>query len=576
MGLARDIIDQAQNEVTRRAPLERTWELIANLVFLHPDRRFRRGSISTDRDAMEGWATGSKVAERAAKIYDITGITAAERLTTGMISITTPDNEKWQGLKADDPFGYELNDAELRWAESVRDYLFAVRYDPRSGWSLAHQASIRSIVTLGTGAYIIEEGFGKNRANPVQVPWTCTNLPMSDNYFTVNGQGFHDQDYRFITMSYRAAAGLFGDQLSKDALAKANNKDKCNDNIQLIHYVGERQDNGPLASLGDNMPVASVYIEQETEHIVRRGGFGYWPIVVNTWNQMTSAPYGESPVMMVLAEIASAQVLAKNTLLAAQQHTRPPIGRVDDSSMGRPNLNPGADNIGALDAQGNLKMKPIFTTSNPQLSQVVLEGSRGVVKEGMYTNLWQILINNPDMTATEALIRANEKGELMGPVGTRIQHGLSRLTDAELTILAQKGAFAESSPLAYPQSLGGRSITVKFQSPLDRLRRGNEVVAIQQTLGMASALVQSDPTNPVFDNFDGDEIVAVTREIAGAPSRILRKKEDRDALRDQRSQQNQIAAAQQMADVAKTGAEAAAKGVPAIQGLGDILGQYAA
>ena len=244
MGLARDIIDQAQSLVTQRQDLERTWERIANLLFMHPDRWFRRGSISTNRDSLEGWAAGSRVAERARHVYDITGVVAMERLTTGLLSLVTPDNEKWQSLKNDDGMGAVFDQEQEVWAERTRDYLFSVRYDPRSGWSLANQAAIRSAASIGTGAYIVEESFGENGASEVQVPYSCTNLPMSDNYLTVNGQGFHDQDFRFMTMSYRAAAITFKGMLSPKAMQMAKDPQQQNRQIQLLHYIGQREEFG--------------------------------------------------------------------------------------------------------------------------------------------------------------------------------------------------------------------------------------------------------------------------------------------------------------------------------------------
>ena len=178
------------------------------------------------------------------------------------------------------------------------------------------------------------------------------------------------------------------------------------------------------------------------------------------------------------------------------------------------------------------------------------------------------------MTATEAMIRANEKGELLGPVGTRIQHGLGRLTDAELAIIGLKGAFDSNAPLAPPQSMQGKPITTKFASPLDRLRRNSELIGIQQTLGMVTALGSIDPQAAIeaADNIDTDEVIKITRDVSGAPAKIMRDKVQVDARRQSRDQQKQLAAAQQMADLAKTGAQAAQAGVPAIQGLGDILG----
>lgn len=572
MGIAQDLVDQSRALVQQRAILETTWENIARLMFVAPDRRFRRGIVSNDRDALEGWAAGSKVSDRSRYIYDITAITALERLATGLISLVTPDNEKWQGLKVDEPFGYNMTDEEKIWAERQRDYLFSVRYDPRSGWVLANQAAIRSAAALGTGMYILEESFGENGANPAHVPFTCTNLPLSDNYLTVNGQGFHDQNFRYLSMSYRSAAIMFKGQLSAKAMANANDPVMSNRMMQILHYIGERQEVGPLASgMKSKSQVASCYIEIETLHEIKHGGFNYWPIIVYNWNQMNASPYGESAAMLVMAEVTSTNILAKNSLLAAQQHTRPPIATVDDSTMNRPNLNPGAINYGGLDANGRLKIQPISTGQNPQLSQLVLDASRNQVKEGLYSNLWQYLIQNPNMTATEAMIRANEKGEILGPIGTRIQHGLARLTDAELAILRDKGAWNKGSPLAPPASLQARNISTRFSSPLDRLRRSGEMVGIQQTMAVAASLAQADPE--IMDELDGAQILSITREITGAPAAIKRPADQVAAMKAQRAQAKQLAAAQQLADVAKTGAQAAQAGVPAMQQVGDILAQ---
>ena len=54
-----------------------------------------------------------------------------------------------------------------------------------------------------------------------------------------------------------------------------------------------------------------------------------------------------------------------------------------------------------------------------------MEVRRTQVKETLYINLFQTLIKNPEMTATEAMIRNNEKGELLGPAGGKIQAALS-------------------------------------------------------------------------------------------------------------------------------------------------------
>lgn len=563
-----ELIDQSNRLITDRYDWEQVWSNSARLVLPMQDRHWNKGNITVSRETIEGWAAGPKSVDRLAERFDITGLVAADRLATGMISLVTPDNEKWQGLGVADPLGaHEETDEETRWLERQRDYLFGIRYNPLTGWTTANKYAMRAAVVFGTGLFLLQEAYGRRGQNDVSVPFTYTPLPLSENYLTVDGQGGLDQNFRRYRITARQAQGLFGPGLSAKTQAMANDPKKQNDLVELLHYVGYRQERGASNDPMRNSPVVSIYIEVETKHVVRRGGFNYWPVISYVWNQVPGSPYGESPVMLVLAEIKSGNVLAKNTLLSAQQLTSPPIATMDDASMNRPNLNPRAINFGALDAQGNLKMKPILTAQNPSLVGEVLEASRNQIREGLYTNLWQILIQNPQMTATEALIRANEKAELLGPIGTNFQNGLARLTDAELTILEGKGAWRPGALLEPPESLVGKNLRPKFTGPLDRLRRSSEVLGIARTLELVLPLAEAKPT--LLDRLDEDEILKTAQEVNGAPKRMLRTDDEVAAIREQRSQMEQAA---QTAELAKTAGEAASKGLPALQQMSNLVG----
>ncbi len=425
---------------------------------------------------------------------------------------------------------------------------------------------MRAAVVFGTGIYLVEEAYGRHGQNEVSVPYVFTPLPLSQNYLTVDGQGRLDNNYRRFSLTCRQAATLFGTGLSPKVQAKANDPKAWHERVELLHWVGYRKDKGYRNDPLRSSPVESCYVEVETKHEIKRGGFGYWPIISYVWNQVPHSPYGESPVMLVLAEIKSSNVLSKNALLAAQQHTRPPVATSDDGAQNRPNLNPGAINHGMLDGQGRLKMQPIITSSNPTLVESILEASRNQIKEGLYTNLWQILIQNPQMTATEALIRANEKGELLGPIGTNFQDGLARCADAEMSILEGKGAWRPGAALEPPQSLAKKNLRPKFNSPLDRLRRAGEAVGIARTIEGLAPLAEAGQIE-VFDNFDPDEIAKTLQEVNGMPRRVMRTPEQVAAIREQRQQTQQAA---QAAEIAKTAGEAASKGLPALQQLGNL------
>ncbi|CAB5079608.1 Head-to-tail connector protein, podovirus-type [uncultured Caudovirales phage] len=568
-----ELIDVSNRLISERYEWDRVWEQSARLVLPMQDREFRRGAATmSSREAIDGWAAGPRSVDKIAERFDITAVMAAERLATGLLSLVTPDSEKWMALGISDPLGaVEATDEETRWLERQRDYLMSTMYTPATGWNQANGGAMRSMVVFGTGIYFIEEAWGKRGQNDVAVPYTFTPLPLSENYLTVDGQNEIDQDYRRFRMSARSALTLFGDKLHPMTSAMANDPQRWHQQVDFLHWVGYRREPGMQGDPMRHSPVESVYIEVEKKHEIRRGGFNYFPVVAYHWNQVPSSPYGESPVMLVMAEIKGGNILAKNSLLSAQQLTKPPVGTSNDSTMQRPNLNPGAINFGALDSQGNLKIKPIILAQNPSLVQSLLDGSRNQIKEGLYTNLWQILINNPQMTATEALIRSNEKGELLGPIGTKIQAGLSHMTDAALTILEGKGAWRPGAALEPPASIAGRNIKSSFNSPLDRMRRAGELIGIERTIQTIGPLAQIDPS--VMDNFDNDEIVKLAQEINGAPKKILRKPEDIAQIRQQRDQQMQAQQALAAAQQAGQAATGLTKGAPAVQGVMDAMQQ---
>lgn len=570
-----ELIDVSNRLISERYEWDRVWEQSARLVLPMQDREFRRGAATmSSREAIDGWAAGPRSVDKLAERFDITAVVAAERLATGLLSLVTPDNEKWMSLGISDPLGaVEATDEETRWLERQRDYLMSTMYTPATGWNAANGGAMRSMVVFGTGLYFLEEAWGKRGQNDVAVPYTFTPLPLSENYLTVDGQNEIDEDYRRFRMSARSALTLFGENLHPGTRAMAEDPQRWNQQVEFLHWIGYRRERGMRNDPMRSSPVESVYIEVDKKHEIRRGGFNYFPVVAYHWNQVPNSPYGESPVMLVMAEIKGGNILAKNGLLTAQQLAKPPIGTSDDGTMARPNLNPGAINFGALDAQGNLKIKPIITAQNPSLVQTMLDASRNQIKEGLYTNLWQILIQNPQMTATEALIRANEKGELLGPIGTRIQAGLSTMTDAALTILEGKGAWRPGAALEPPQSIMGRNIKSTFNSPLDRMRRAGELVGIQRTLESVMPLAQVDPS--VMDQFDTDEIVKLAQEINGAPKKILRKPEDVDAIRQGRAQQQQTQQALAAAQQAGQAADSLTKGAPAVRSVMDMMGQAA-
>jgi len=178
----------------------------------------------------------------------------------------------------------------------------------------------------------------------------------------------------------------------------------------------------------------------------------------------------------------------------------------------------------------------------------MMEQRRKMINDSFLVSLFAILVESPQMTATEVLQRAQEKGALLAPtVGRQQSETLGPLIERELSVLAEQGFIPPKPPIL--EEAGGE-YEIEYVSPLTQAMRAPEGIGILRTLESVQAIAAVDPS--VMDNFDADEITRTLADIHGAPQKILRDENEVAEMRGQRQQaqmaQAGIDAAPQLAD----------------------------
>lgn len=571
MGIADDLIRMQQQLASQRWGWEEAWRDCVDLCMPYASHVFDFGGSVNTQQSMMGMYQQPKAVQRSREMFDATAAWASDRLVAGMESLTTPRAQKWHSFQLDDPFSPDPTDLEEEWLDRLRDYHFGARYDAKSNFALANQKAIRMACVLGTGVLYLEENIGRQGVDPVKVPFFYRSIPVVDCYLSINAYDDVDKVLRVSTMTARAATAYFsaeGDSLP-DTVKRCMETDPDKE-FTFLHAVMPREEAGEYRDKRRHQPIASFWIEMSSRHVVRSSGFFTMPYSVIWWDQTDGSAYGQSPVMAVLSEIKMLQVMGKTVAQVSQQMIKPPMATMPGVYNQRLNLNSGAINPGYIDDNGKLKAQPIIQAQNPTFAERLIEAKRMAVRESLYVNLFQILVDNPQMTATEALIRANEKGEMLGPAGAKIESGLSNLIDREVDIVGRKGAFENGSPLEPPASMDGKNIGVKFTGPLANMRRMRELQGMQSVLEVAGMLAQYSPDpSDLLDRIDQDETLELTREIRGAPRKMFRTDEEMAQRRAAKAQQQEQMAALQMAQgMAQTAKDA----TPAIQAMAQANG----
>jgi hypothetical protein len=546
---AKDIISRQSQLEEKRRHYEPVWRDVAE--YCAPDApEFLRTGFSSRTDNQV-----TRTDQRTRRVYDTTVRTGGRRLAAGLESLITPQNDKWQGLTTaamDD----EETDEEKEWAEKVRDFLFSIRYSPSSGYVTAMQQCYANIVRFGPAYLYQEEGFA---GSPI---YYCS-LPVSECWVARNRWGVVDTLHRRYKRTARVAYQMFGDKLPQKIIEMAQKPQQMDELVEFIHAICPNYDRKTYKLGGESIyldgPFKSYHVVVDGEKIVKDKDFQSFPVACFNWGRDDGDDYGTSPVIELLTEVREINAVRKGTLRSLQNITDPALalgGKLD----WLPPIDPGSRHPGMIDENGRLLAQPIVTGARPDYAFQYIEQSRNTIQEGLYVNLFQTLVSKPsNQTATEALIRQEEKGALLGPAGSSIQGGLSMQTDRELSILEGKGLYEPDSRFAPPLSLQGKSIRVQFTSPLDILRKAGEAKAVVELVSTAAQMEAIWPGTK--DNIDADEALRVFHSAGRAPQTVLRRKEE---LEEMRAQQQRAAAAQQGMMAAQAGAQVAADAVPAM------------
>ena len=491
--------------------------------------------------------------KKTQKVFDSKPMIALERFAAVMDSMLTPRQQKWHNLRTTDETlnsNFEVQD----WFYKVNNILYSSRYSPKANFAGQNSERWTSVGAFGTGSLFIDFQPG------VGLRYRCVNL--RDTYFLENHQGMIDTVYREFKFTARQAAQQWGEKNLPERIMKALEDPKSsNTTFAFVHVVAPREDFDPTRADARGKPYASYYISvQDRVLVAPEGGYTSFPYSISRYVTAPDEVYGRSPAMSALPDIKMLNEMAKTDIRAVHKLIDPPILLHDDGILGggsmTVNMRPGGLNVGGVNRNGQAMMQPFGTGARVDSSENKMDQRRQSIDDAFLVTLFQILVDTPRMTATEALIRAQEKGMLLTPtMGRQQSESLGPLIERELDLLAFHGKLP---PM--PQILldAGGDYEITYDSPMSRMQRAEELVGVQRTMELLAPFAQMDPT--VLDVFDKDQLARLTAEVSGVPTPILRSPDAVAEIRAQRAQAEadaaMVQAAQPIAGAMKDAAQA--------------------
>lgn len=522
-----------------RGTFENQWQEVAERALPGFSRTFSPHSTRTP---------GEKHTD---KMFDSTASQALEQFVAVMASMLTPSAQMWHRVTATNPAIRESRSVQ-EYFEEVTRRLFAYRYSPRSGFVTQTQATYRSMGAFGNGPLFADPLEGEPGIR-------YRAIPIGEIYLTENHQHVVDGAYRYFKLTARQAVQRWGDMLSDTIVTAATSKPETK--FAFLHVVRPRVDRDPERVDFKGMPYASWYICVDDKCLMSEGGYRVFPFPVCRYTTAPDEIYARGPLMQVLPAIKMLNEMAKTHIKQGHRIVDPPImAPAEDGAMGAFSLKPGAINYGFVSPDGRMLAQPMPTGSLAD-SEKMMETQRTVIKDACLVTLFQILVENPQMTATEVIERSREKGILLAPVVDGLQATfLGPLIEREIDILSQQGLLPDMPPeLIEAEGEYG----VQYDSPLSRMQRAEEVAGAERQVQEMLLISREAQMPELLDIIDFDTMNREKAEIRGMPVRWLASEEAVEAARAQRAeaaeQQQAIASAPGAAAMLKAGAVASEK-----------------
>ena len=485
--------------------------------------------------------------KRTEHIFDSTAPLALDRFSAAIESMLCPRAQRWHTLRTTDRSLNLIPDVQL-WFEEATRILFERRYAPKANFAGQMHEVFMSLGAFGTGCIYVTQlpGYGLRYKS----------IFLGELFLSEDASGLIDTVYRRYKQTARQVAqeveaGRY--DMMPEKVRHALEGDKPEREFEFLHavYPNNEQKIGDIGP--DGMPIAEVYVCVDTKETLRKSGYRRMPYAVSRYVTSPTEIYGRSPASLVLSDIRMLNEMSKTTIRAAHKVVDPPLLLHDDGVLGQLKTTPNAINYGGVDNNGRQLVHPLSTGARVDIGLEMMDQRRRTINDSFLVNLFQILVETPEMTATEVLERAREKGALLSPaVGRQQTELLGPMIDRELQILMSTGTLPEMPPeLIEAQG----EYEIEYDSPLTRAQKAEEGVGFLRTLEAAGSMAQFDPT--VLEVFDAETALRGLASINGVPQSWMRQSEELAAMRQQREEMQQMQQMAQMGPGVESAANAA-------------------
>lgn len=436
-------------------------------------------------------------------------------------SMLTPQAYVWHKLQFFDPdlqkrFGPQLDEENK--------FIYNRRYSAYSNFSPAMNECYMSAGAFGHAIMQLDPD-RKHKCISYQT------LPIREFSIDKDAYGFVNVFYREVIYTMRNLMSVFPGYMPEKYRGREDLK-WLDDKITLLHAVEP--------SFEKSGHYHSAYIDMTNKAIIEESELKYCPYLCFRSSVFPSSddPYGFSPCMSVLPSIKALNSLQFNFLKQTDLVGQPTLLTNSDVIDARKVAASGMVVEGGIDDEGREMVKTLRTYSDMPSMDYLIQKYQDSISTALLAKYMALMSDTQSRSATDAMIKSNERANLVAPSGDRISREfLLPLIETELAIYGDMNILP---PM--PAELGevNNEFDILLDNPMLKGQRMDSVNSAVNLMGMVGQFAKLNPS--IANSVDVDKLLRYIQENMNVPTSVMNTPEQVEAQNAADAQQQQLAA----------------------------------
>lgn len=436
-------------------------------------------------------------------------------------SMLTPQAYVWHKLQF---FNSELQSQYGPLLDEENNFIYNRRYSAYSNFSPAMNECYMSAGAFGHAIMQMIPDY-KHKCISYQT------LPIREFYIDKDAYGFINVFYREVEYTMRNLMSVFPDYMPEKYKDRQDLK-WLDEHVTILHAVEP--------SFEQSGKYHSAYIDLTNKEIISESELKYCPYLCFRSSVFPSSddPYGFSPCMSVLPSIKALNSLQFNFLKQTDLVGQPTLLTNSDVIDARKVTASGSVIEGGIDDEGRPMVQALRAYGDLPSMDFLIQKYQDSISTALLAKYMALMSDTQSRSATDAMIKSNERANLVAPSGDRISREfLLPLIENELAIYGEMNILPQM-----PSELKDidTSFDVILDNPLLKGMRMDSVNSAVNLVGTMAQFAQMDPS--ITNTIDLAKLLTYIQTNMNVPSSVMRTTEEVEALNEAAAQQQQLAA----------------------------------